>query len=67
MTPLRMRCDQCGRAAGEISGKIAETGDQLVAAPCGATRYAHRTIAPRARICRMRRVAIGSSRGVEGD
>jgi hypothetical protein len=67
MTPLRMGCDQCGRAGGEVSGKIAETGDQLVAAPRGAARYAHRTIAPRARIWRMRRVAIGSTRGVEGD
>ena len=48
MTPLRMRRNQRSSTGGQISGKITETGDQLVAAFRGLAGFTHRTIAPRA-------------------
>jgi hypothetical protein len=44
--PLGVRCDQRSSTRGKVSGKIAETGDQLIASLCGPAGYAHRTIAP---------------------
>ena len=63
MTPLGMRGYQRRSTGGKVSGKIPETGDELVATTFAPARCAHRPIAPRTRPGPVRWVAIGSNRG----